>query len=517
MGLARSTPSRAGALVALAIAVGLLLRGFEAHTKSLWLDELHSVWAARGNDLAGVIERVSVDFHPPLYFLLLHGIEALGVTDPHVQRWLSILFSMATVVPLLGILRSIGFSPLARAVACGVFATSSFQISYGVELRAYSGLQLAAVTMVWAAFTDRAAPRLRFVAFAAALGIGLYLHYFAGAAAISILAARAIFRGPIARGAGASSFGFLPWTHLATAAAIGVLTFLPWLGVKESWLFTDPAKMWRREPSKTAAEEAARAPAKRPHKKNLAAAARIPLSCYALSVAPDLERAFVAPRQSASTVFFALVLAGGAVFLVRKLRGGPLPGGARLWGPIAAAGIAYSILAALCVWIWPYAASRYFVICAWVWPIVCAAVVDSLAMVRLRAVYASLLLATSLTVGIYHVIGKPREDMRAAVEFAARMGRDEGTIFTAILWQPTWYPHVIPYDAYAPDLDAREPRTVPPAEGAERRPVVVITRSVVVDEEKSISAEWASIRKGRKLVRFVDISSSIKVLRFEPE
>ncbi|MFN0009263.1 MAG: hypothetical protein ACKVXR_15270 [Planctomycetota bacterium] len=170
MGLARSTPTRAGALVALVIAVGLWLRGVEAQ-KILWLDELHSVWAARGSGVAEVIERVSVDFHPPLYFLLLHWIGTLGVTDPHAQRWLSIFFSLASVVPLIGILRSIGFSPLACAVACGVFATSSFQISFGAELRAYSGLQLAAVTMVWAAFTDRATPRLCSVAFSAALGM----------------------------------------------------------------------------------------------------------------------------------------------------------------------------------------------------------------------------------------------------------------------------------------------------------------------------------------------------------
>ena len=54
--------------------------------------------------------------------------------------------------------------------------------------------------------------------------------------------------------------------------------------------------------------------------------------------AADLERAGI--RDAEAALVFGLVLAGGGIFLVRKLRGGPLPGGARLWGPIAAAGIA---------------------------------------------------------------------------------------------------------------------------------------------------------------------------------
>jgi hypothetical protein len=58
---------------------------------------------------------------------------------------------------------------------------------------------------------------------------------------------------------------------------------------------------------------------------------------------------------------------------------------------------------------------------------------------------------------------------------------------------------------------------VPPAEGVERRPVIVITRNVVVDEERSVGPEWVRIRKGRKLTRLVDISPFIKVLLFEPE
>ena len=78
--------------------LALLLRAVEAHRKSLWLDELHSLWTAGGASFAEVIERVRLDFHPPLYFLLLHLVDGW---EPHAQRWISIAFSLATLVPLV--------------------------------------------------------------------------------------------------------------------------------------------------------------------------------------------------------------------------------------------------------------------------------------------------------------------------------------------------------------------------------------------------------------------------------
>ena len=73
---------------------GALLRVVEAASKSLWLDELHSIWTGQGATLAEVCQRVSQDFHPPLYFVWLHFLDGV---DAHLLRGLTILASLATL------------------------------------------------------------------------------------------------------------------------------------------------------------------------------------------------------------------------------------------------------------------------------------------------------------------------------------------------------------------------------------------------------------------------------------
>jgi hypothetical protein len=512
---ARGTSVRLATLVGASLAVGVLLRGVEAHRKSLWLDEMHSLYAARGSGFAEVIERVRVDFHPPLYFLLLHFLDGI---DPHAQRWLSILFGIATLLPLLALLRSAGLSPLARAVACGLYCTSSYQILYAAELRAYSGLELCAATMAWAAFTDRAAPRWRFLAFAAATAVGLYLHYFAAVAALAILAARPLLgrHGDRELEAGRKTHGALAWRTLAAAGAMGFALFLPWLLTKERWLVTDPGKMWRVEHLDSAAGPGPRAPSPPLRSDDLVKAATIPLRTYAPMLS-SLGRPVATSAQVGAAVFFALVLAGGAGLLAGLRRGRSLPGGARLAAPIGAGAIAYLVGTVMCLAVWRRVPAQYFVVGAWIWPLGCAALVDAIERVRLREVYAGLLLAASLAIGVSHVLGASRENMRGAVETAVKTGREEGAILTAILWQPPWYPHALPYLVYAPGVEACEPQDVPPAGAAERRPVVVITRNVAFAGENSLPIEWRTIREGRRFARSLWIDNSIEVAVFEPE
>ena len=506
-----------GALTALGVAVAVLLRGVEAHRKSLWLDELHSLWTAAGAGLADVIERVRLDFHPPLYFLLLHAVHGW---DPHAQRWISVAFSVATLVPLLAIARWAGLSPIARFVVLALFATSPYQILYGAELRAYAVLGFLATTMAWAAFTDRASARWRFLAFALALGIGLNVHYFAGLAALCFLAAR-----PLLRGSGDSGDAGrpLPAKRLLLAFAIGCALFLPWLLAKERWLVTDPGKLWRPEASRQAVTDTRPgAPKPAPEAEarlkpaDLLKAATIPLRTH-MPMISMLGRPVSLPAEFAAQFFFGLVLVGFGFLLSGLARGRPPPGGRRLWPVIAAGGATYLVCITICLALWRGFPTQYYVIGAWILPLVGGALVESIEEARTRAIYATTLVTLSLVTGVCHVLGEARENVRGAVGVAVEAGRPIGAIYTAVLWQPTWYPHALPFEYYAPDVQRFEPNDVPPAVDGERRPVVAITRQVSLTGDASMPEAWLSIRKGRRITRDVWIDHEIRVVVFEPD
>lgn len=493
-------------LTAIGVALAVVLRALEAHRKSLWLDELHSLWTAGGEDVAKVIERVRVDFHPPLYFLLLHAVEAW---DPHMQRWISIGFSLATLVPLLAIARSAGLSPLARFVVVALFATSPYQILYGAELRAYAALGFFATTMAWAAFTNRAPAKWRFVAFAAALGIGLNVHYFAGVAAICFVAAQPLIRGRDGSGA-------LPWKKLVLAFGLGLVLFLPWLLTKERWLLNDPGKMWRPEVARPVSEHRETVSEGRLRPADLLKVATMPLRTHVPMIS-TLGRPVSGPAEFAAQTFFALGLVGFAFLLSGLARGRHPPGGRKLWAVIAAGGVTYLACAVLCLSIWRGFPAQYYMIGAWVLPLLGAALVDSVPGSRVRPVFAGALVLASLAGGICHVLGESRENMRGAVGTAIEIGRPIGAIYTAVLWQPTWYPHALPFEVYAPEVESLEPEQIPPAGPAERRPVVVITRHVSLSGKMSMPKEWRSIREGRRVAESVWIDQSIGVVVFEPE
>jgi len=478
----------ARALLVLALFAAPGLRWIEAARKSLWLDELHSLFTAGGADLAEVIERVRVDFHPPGYFVLLH---LLREADPHAQRALSVAFSLAAIPFLLGLARSAGFSPLARAVTVFLYATAPYQILYGAELRAYSGLSTAAVVMAWAAFTPG---RGKALAFALALALGLYLHYFALVAAAAVVLARLLVR--------PRTGGLLAPRRLILAGALGAALFLPWVLAKERWILTDPGKLWRREHLDTT-----QAPGPRTEQRGLLdqdftrAAVILPRSY--VPMIGSLGGVPAGAARVAAVAFFALA-AAGLVALVRRGRGPP---SSALGGILAAAGLAYALLLVACLLVWRRVPDQYFVVGAWGWMLLVGACVDAFA--RARAAFAGLMCAASLALGASHVAGAPREDVRSAVETAVSM-TEEGHTLTAVLWQPPWYPDRLPFDVYARGVEAREPGEVPVAEGG----VVVLARSAPPGR---LPEKWRAILEGRRVVREIRIDAAMSVYLLEPE
>jgi hypothetical protein len=82
-------------------------------------------------------------------------------------------------------------------------------------------------------------------------------------------------------------------------------------------------------------------------------------------------------------------------------------------------------------------------------------------------------------------------------------------IYTALLSQPDNFEHRLPYLAYAPDVDAREPDQVPfPGDPDFQRPLIVLRRGAIPYE----AALWAPLRTGRRVEREERIDFYLTVL-----
>jgi len=83
--------------ISLTLLLAFLLRTYELGAQSLWFDEGHSVWVARGNILGLLAERGRWEIHPPFYFYLLrHWMQIAGQSE-YAVRFLSVMCGLLTV------------------------------------------------------------------------------------------------------------------------------------------------------------------------------------------------------------------------------------------------------------------------------------------------------------------------------------------------------------------------------------------------------------------------------------
>ncbi len=204
---------------------GLALRLIRLNFQPLWFDEGYSFYFANSS-LAQLIERTSVDIHPPLYYLLLKGWLAVCGSGVAAARCLSVVSGVAAI-PLLYLLGRRLWGGRAGLFAALLLALSPFHIYYSQEVRMYglvTLLGLAASLLTLRAAEGRG--RWDWVAAGAALLAGLYTQYYAAfipAGLTIVLLARRDLR----RRLGA-------W--LLTLAGVA-LAYLPWL------IYTGP-RLW---------------------------------------------------------------------------------------------------------------------------------------------------------------------------------------------------------------------------------------------------------------------------------
>jgi hypothetical protein len=135
------------------IALAVLILAFAAATrlyqldKPLWLDELHTSWAARGN-LSEVSQRARDGNQPPVYFWLCHLVTQGTGGGEALLRLPSLLASLLLLPAAWWLLRRMTGCCVAALVAGYLLAIDPFQIIFAQEARVYALVQLVAMLHV---------------------------------------------------------------------------------------------------------------------------------------------------------------------------------------------------------------------------------------------------------------------------------------------------------------------------------------------------------------------------------
>jgi len=214
--------SRRGALALAGLLVLALLVRLAVVERSLWLDELITVYRAE-QSREELLRGLADDVHPPLFYLQLREWIAVFGTSELAVRGLSIAWSLAAVPAVWGWSR-IAFPTRNPLAAAAVAAVGPFAVWYATEARMYP--QVLALTAIagllgWKVLED-GPTRARAAGLLAALCALMYTHYFGVlfVAALGLLALTLAVVDRAKRRAGA-------YVVASCALAVGSLT--PWL------------------------------------------------------------------------------------------------------------------------------------------------------------------------------------------------------------------------------------------------------------------------------------------------
>ncbi len=486
-----TTSHRVPLLLAVAtVAAGILVRVVEAG-KSVWLDELHTMQLVRQPGVGDLIALIRHDVHAPLFYLALMPWGGAAVAS---LRWIPLLTGLLAIPILMDLLRQWGFGRAAVMGLAGTLLLAPFQIRYGVELRPYAWLQVFAVIALWAGLGRRGSERFRMAVFAAAVTCGLYVHYLMAVPVVALGAARLLSRPK----------GVLPLQRLMLAGVIGVLLFLPWIFTSESWLLHDPSRFFRDE--------------------HAAASAPVEPEPATPSVLPQLAQAL--PRiltpslRGLGAVGFGLVVAGWAamiVFLVRAgrdvLGGRRLPGGRGLLAILSTGFLGFVLTVVASVEVWKRLPIQYFATVAWGWAVLVAVLIEGSPERRRRTTMLILLAALGL-MAAGQAAGRPREDLRGAVDLAREWGAGRDLHYTALMRQPGHYDPIEVWKVLAPDVRAVSPEEIPPGDG---RGIVVVARKVDPRTAGVSKAVLDRITEGRVLARARRLDDAVQVFLYLPE
>lgn len=213
--------------LAAALAVGLAVRLANLRAEPFWGDEILSLDIAAHFATAKEMLRylAEVEFHPPLYYVLIRPWVAMFGAGEAAVRSLSVLAGLGVIAAVHAGAMRMFRSPAAANIAALVAALMPMQIEFGQEARPYALVALCgtvAAVALWEFLRNggRAAQAAYIIASAA----GLYLHY-SYAFVIAATAAWWLFELMLEKRA-VRGRAFLRW--LVAHATVFIL-FYPWL------------------------------------------------------------------------------------------------------------------------------------------------------------------------------------------------------------------------------------------------------------------------------------------------
>ncbi len=157
------------------------LRLYRLDYQSIWWDEGHSIAMAR-HSLEAIPTLPGMDVHPPLYFYTLHLWMDWAGRSEFALRFLSLLFSLASVALLYRFGKDIGreMGGLALGLlAATIGALSPLHIAYAQEVRMYAMVTCLGLSSVYAFYrVMRRDDRTFWLVYVFATAASLYTHYF---------------------------------------------------------------------------------------------------------------------------------------------------------------------------------------------------------------------------------------------------------------------------------------------------------------------------------------------------
>mgnify|MGYP005849696589 CR=1 FL=1 len=196
------------------------LRIHDLNAQGMWGDEGWSIWLARGDTPRDLTLTMVNDHHGPVYSLLLRGWGLLAGETVLALRWITVLFSIASIALIYALGRAL-FNPAAGAGAALAFALMDKHVVLTQEVRDYPMIFLIMIAIALTYVRWRRRPgggnAFWFVAWSV---FGLYLHYYCYMVNLAILVhAGLTLRERAAR------------RHFLALNGLIALAFAPWLPV----------------------------------------------------------------------------------------------------------------------------------------------------------------------------------------------------------------------------------------------------------------------------------------------
>lgn len=202
------------------LALAAYVRIHDIYAQGLWGDEGWSIWLARGDTLRDLTMTMVYDHHGPIYSTMLRGWELVAGETVIALRWITVLFSIASIALIYRLGRAL-FNPLAGVLAALAFALMDKHVVLTQEVRDYPMVYftMIAIALYYVRWRDdpRGGNGFWFVFWSV---FGLYLHYYCYMVNLAIgIHALLTLRG---RG---------PWRNFLALNGLIALAFLPWVFV----------------------------------------------------------------------------------------------------------------------------------------------------------------------------------------------------------------------------------------------------------------------------------------------